>query len=50
MRQRQILGLLLFVLLLGAGSSWAQTADQKQVYEAYVKRDEIGRASCRERV
>ena len=39
MRQRQILGILLFVLLLGAGSSWAQTADQKQVYEAYVKRD-----------
>ena len=39
MRQRQILGLLLFVLLLGAGSSWAQTADRQQVYEAYVKRD-----------
>ena len=39
MRQRQILGILLFVLLLGAGSSWAQTADQKQVYEAYVQRD-----------
>ena len=39
MKQRQILGLLLFVFLLGAGSSWAQTADQQQVYEAYVKRD-----------
>ena len=39
MRQRQILGLLLFVLLLGAGSSWAQTAERKQIYEAYVQRD-----------
>lgn len=27
------------MLLLGAGSSRAQTADRKQVYEAYVKRD-----------
>ena len=39
MKQKRITKLLLFVLLLGAGSSWAQTADRQQVYEAYVKRD-----------